>query len=518
MAKRKTKAKTKAKTQDTQEQLPSEFYSEKQSGRSQYEDRAKLIAGLTLPYVIREDSDTGTTKMKDSTSQSYGGRLVNTLKAKMGMALLPPSTSSFRYVPKPEELQALTQGSPDNIAKVYQALSQNVATVNAEIELQQIRSSLFDVITQLLIVGSVIVEKKSKKGVMIHPLLTFVVDLDEMGVPVKMCFVENIKVLPEGVVPKEEADEYKLYTMAVMDKKTLGWTVTQEIEQEIVGKTLTYKNYDELPFRYLGWTWMVGDDYHRPFTEDYFQDLQQLDKIAKLLTDGAIVSAKMLLFVNERGGRTRKDDVAESENGDVVDGSADDVSALQIQKNFDFQVPMEREQNLKKELSQAFLMNESVTRDAERVTAQEIRFMAQELETSSLAGIYSKLSLQWSKWIIQQIMLELKIKFEVIEVEILTGLDALGRSQEAQKLDALVMRAEQLGLRHWFKDSELLNRYASYESVNPVNLMKTPKEVEAEMAKMKAQQAGQIADEAMGQAAGQAAGEQVGGQPAQPQQ
>ena len=506
------------------EQMPSEFYAAKESDRSQYEDRAKLIANLTLPYVIREDSDSGTTKMKDSTSQSYGGRLINTLKAKMGMALLPPSTSSFRYVPKPEELEGLTQGNPDNISKVYQVLSQNVATVNAELELQQIRSTLFDIIAQLLIVGSVIVEKKEKKGVMIHPLMTFVADLDETGMPVAMCFVEMLKVLPDDITVKEEKDEYELYTMAKLDEDGKGWIVTQEIDQEIVGNEQKYKDYDTLPFRYLGWTWMTGDSYHRPYTEDYYQDLNQLDKLARLLTDGSIVSAKMLLFVNEKGGRTRKDDVADSANGDVIDGVADDVSALQIQKNFDFQVPMEREQNLKKELSQAFLMNESVTRDAERVTAQEIRFMAQELETSSLAGIYSKLSLQWSKWIIKQIMLELGIKFEVIEVEILTGLDALGRSQEAQKLDALVMRAEQLGLRHWFKDSELLNRYASYESVNPVNLMKTPKEVEQELAKMKAQQAMQMGDEAVatsaGQAAGQAVGEQVtnGGQPQQPQQ
>ena len=495
--------------------MPSEYYSSMESDRNQYEDRAKQIAKLTLPYVIREESDSGTTAMTDSTSQSYGGRLVNTLKAKMGMALLPPSTSSFRYVPKPEELKALTEGNPDNTAKVYQVLSSNIATVNAEIELQQIRTSLFDIIVQLLVVGSVIVEKKPKKGVTIHPLQTFVVDLDEQGMPVKMCFVESLKRLPEGIEAKEEADEYKLYTMATLSDEDESWIVHQEIEQELVGDEGSYKTYDELPFRYLGWTWMVGDAFHRPYAEDYYQDLNQLDKIARLLTDGSIISAKMLLFVNERGGRTRKDDVADSINGDVIDGSADDVTALQVQKNFDFQMPMEREQNLKKELSQAFLMNESVTRDAERVTAKEISFMAQELETSSLSGIYSKLSLLWSKWIVKQVMVELGIKFDVIEVEILTGLDALGRSQEAQSLDALVQRAEALGLRHYFHDSELLNRYASYESVNTTNLMKTPSEVEAELQKMKAQQAGQVADEAMAGSAGAAIGQQAAGVPPQ---
>jgi hypothetical protein len=288
----------------------------------------------------------------------------------------------------------------------------------------------------------------------------------------------------------------------------------QEIDGEMVGDEKTFKDYDSLPVRYLGWTWLVGDDYHRPYTEDYYNDLLQLDKLTKLIVDGSIVAAKTLLFVNERGGRTRKDEVADSANGDVIDGVADDVTALQLGKNYDFQIPMQMMQDLKKTLSSAFLMNESVTRDAERVTAQEIRFMAQELETSSLSGIYSKLALQWSKWIVQMIMDELKIKFDSIDVKILTGLDALGRSQEAQKLDGYVMRLAQLNMMHWINEEELANRYAEFDGINTVNLLKTPSEVDAEMKQAQAQAAIQQADEALAQSAGQATGQAI----AQPQQ
>ena len=502
-------------------QLPSEFYAQGLTDRKQYEDRAKLIAKLTLPYVIREDNDSGTTVMTDSTSQSYGGRLINTLKAKMGMALLPPSTSSFRYVPNPEELAALTGGDKNNIAEVYKAMSANVSAVNAEMEIQQIRSSLFDTIVQLLVVGSVVVEKlkgKKKKGMKIHPLQSFVTKLDSQGNPLTICIMETFNGLPDDIPPKEKKEEYERYTMLDYDTEADKWIMTQEIEQEIVGKEKTFKNYDDLPFRYLGWTWMTGDDYHRPYTEDYYKDLEQLDKLAKLLTDGALVAAKVLLFVNERGGRTRKSDVTDTDNGDVVDGSADDVTALQLQKNFDFQMVADREGKLQKTLAQAFLMNESVTRDAERVTAQEISYMARELESSSLAGIYSKLALQWSKWNVHQIMMELGIKFESIEVEILTGLDALGRSQEAQKLDNLLQRAEALGLRDYFDESELLNRYSSFEGVNTVNLVKSPNEVE-QLRSQRQQQAQQAAMmEGMAQGAGTGAANVVSESLAPPQE
>jgi len=152
-------------------------------------------------------------------------------------------------------------------------------------------------------------------------------------------------------------------------------------------------------------------------------------------------------------------------------------------------------------------MNESVTRDAERVTAKEIEFMARELETSSLAGIYSKLSLQWSKWIIQQIMGELKIKFNSIEVEVITGLDALGRSQENQKLDNYVQKLEATNRGVWLKDEEVVTRWASYDGINTVNLIKSPKEVQQEM-KQRQQQAAQAAgQEEMAKATGQGAGQ-----------
>ena len=504
-------------------QLPSEFYSAGETDRKNYEDRAKLIAAITLPYMIRDENDSGTTSLTDSHNQSYGGQLLNTLKSKMGMALLPPRMSSFRFAPESGELEALTGGSPDNRAKVNAAISGAMTKINNEIEVQQLRTSLFDISLQLIGVGSVVVEKRkknkrSKKGVKLHTLQSYVCDLDSDGEPLQMCIKETLKRLPEGIVPKEEKDEYDLYTMATMEKDTGRWSVVQEIEEELVGEEVFYKDYDALPFRYLGWIWMPGDKYHRPYAEDYYKDLEQLDKHAKLLTDGSIIAAKNIIFVNQRGGRTRKDDVANSENGEVVDGSADDVTTFKNEKNFDYQMPAQREADLKKSLSKAFLMNESVTRDAERVTAQEIQYMAQELESSSLAGIYSKLSLQWSKWIIQQLMVELQIKFESINIEIITGLDALGRTQEAQKLDALLQRADALGLRHWFKDEEILARYASFDGVDTVGLLKTPNEVQKEAQAAKQAQSQQVLADEAAKAAGGTAGVNAVNQAIPPQQ
>jgi hypothetical protein len=58
---------------------------------------------------------------------------------------------------------------------------------------------------------------------------------------------------------------------------------------------------------------------------------------------------------------------------------ADDVAVLQAQKQYDLQVVERSIAKLEERLSYAFLLNTAIQRDAERVTAQEIRYMAQAI-------------------------------------------------------------------------------------------------------------------------------------------
>jgi len=481
---------------------PKEFYNKFSAGRMDHENTAKDISELTLPYIMMEDGASSSTQYKDKIAQAFCGRLINTLKSKMGMSLLPPSTSSFRLEPDKDALDVITQGDPDAKAVVYAELSSRTAQINKEIEAQQIRDTIFDLLTQLIVVGSVIMEKKDGKGIKLHTLRNFTVDLDSRGEPRALCVVEKLKDLPAGLDFNEEKDEYLLYTLLERDPVIENWILRQSIDDTPVGTELTYKD-ETMPFQYVGWTWTDGDLYHRPYAEDYLPDMEQYNQLADLITKGSIVAAKVILFVDEKGNRTRKADVAKSKNGAVINGRADDVTALQLQKNFDFQVPMERLSDIGKNLSSAFLMNESVTRDAERVTAQEIRYMAQELEMSSLSGVYSKLAKKVSKRIVEWVMAELKIKFKGIDVNVITGLDALGRSQEGQKLDAYVQRMMTMQMFSWLDQGELAQRYASFDGIDTTGLLKTPTQVAQEQSQAQAAQAQQMGVESFAQQAGQ---------------
>jgi len=459
--------------------IPSEFFNSNLSDRKPYEDRAQLISEISLPYVFRAEGSDGGSELFKSASQSFNGRQVNNLKSKMGMALLPPATSSFRLKPDAIAMVQLFAGNEKAIERVRQQLSLNTDAISSEIENQQIRSSLFDMLLQQIIVGSVVVEKVERKGINIFPLRSFVVKLDSRGEPLAMCIVEKLSVLPDGITVAEEKEEYELFTLLAIDD-TGSWIMKQDIDGEVVGTEKSYKDYDALPFRYFGWNWVQGDAYHRPFAEDYYSDMEQIDKLGKLNTQGAVIAAKTVILVNQRGGRTRKKDLTNAANGAVIDGSAEDITAFQLQKGFDFQVSNEREIAIKRELMANFLDTGSVQRDAERVTAEEIRVMAQQLEASTLAGVYSKMALKWSKWIVIKVMGELKITFDAVDVDVLTGLDALGRSAEGQKQDNFMTRVGALQLNHWINESEVLQRYAAFDGINTVGLLKTSEEVATE--------------------------------------
>jgi len=488
-----------------QELNPKEFYDKFSIARRPYEDRAKRISRMTLPYLFEETSFTGSSNYKDEIAQSYCGRLLNTLKSKMGMSLLPPSTSSFRLEPDNEALDALFGGNADAKNEVFAKISSVTNRVTKEIENQQIRDTMFDMLLQLIGVGSVVIEKVKDDGIMNHTLQNFVVDLNARGEARGLCVVEKVKDLPEGIVPDEEKEEYNLYTLVERNNNDGKWYVRQSIESIIVGEEVSYTE-DKVPFQYVGWNWTTGDKYHRPYAEDYIDDIEQYNTLSNLLTKGSVIASKVLIFVDERGNRTRIADITNSPNGEVINGRADDVSAFQLQKNFDFQVPMERLQDIQKNLSSAFLMNESVTRDAERVTAQEIRFMAQELESSSLSGVYSKLSKKVSKRIVQWVMQELKIDFKAVSINVITGLDALGRNQESQKLDALVTRMAQMGYQAYINEHELIQRYAAGEGIDVTGLIKTPSEVKAQQQAQQQQQNEQLGADALMESAGKTAG------------
>jgi hypothetical protein len=140
---------------------------------------------------------------------------------------------------------------------------------------------------------------------------------------------------------------------------------------------------------------------------------------------------------------------------------------------------------------------ESVTRDAERVTAEEIRTMTQQLETS-LGGVYTLLAEDFQKPLVSYILYDLieqgkidkllKTGLKNLDIKIVTGFEGLGRGQDYQRL-ATFLNLVQANpeLFNYVNISELLTRISVSLGIDK-GVLKTKQQLAQEQQQAQEQQ------------------------------
>src|SRR5690606_13576439 len=143
------------------------------------------------------------------------------------------------------------------------------------------------------------------------------------------------------------------------------------------------------------------------------------------------------------------DEIAKAPTGAVLEGDAKEFSVLSwAEKAVDMQMADKQAVRLKEDLEQAFLMFSSVQRNAERVTAEEIRTVANELE-QALGGIYSILAQEVQAPLVARHLYRMEKDGEVVlpkesvNPRIIAGLEGLARNSDSVKMDLLIAGALQ---------------------------------------------------------------------------
>lgn len=245
---------------------------------------------------------------------------------------------------------------------------------------------------------------------------------------------------------------------------------------------------DRCPFIALRGNRIDGEDYGRGYVEEYLGDLKSLEGLSRAIVEGSVAAAKVLFLINPNG-TTRAKTLAESPNGAIREGNAEDVTVLQLQKFNDFRIAYEQMGRIEERLSYAFLLNSSIQRNAERVTAEEVRFMARELE-DALGGLYSILAQEFQlPYVRRKIHQMEKVKKlpslprDSIKPMIITGLEALGRGHDLNKLDVFITGlANTLGpeiLAQYMNLDDYIARRATAIGIDTKGLIKTKEEIAA---------------------------------------
>ena len=404
--------------------------------------RARDAAALTIPSLIPPEGHNGTSDLPDP-NQGLGARLVVHLAAYLMSALLPPGRKIFRLGVTPEVLLQSQKAAPDQ--ELEAQLAQIETIPHREISRRDWRTPTDLSIQHLLVSGSVLEQMLPDNSIIIHPLSRFVVVRDPSGrliefiveQPVEAhALPDRLKALRQHSDPTPGSMRPCLYTWGVL--KDGQWEVHQELDDVIVPDSDGRYDEDRLPFFALRWAAVANEDYGRSKVEAHIADLRTYDGLSKALRDGASMASRNITMIrpNATAGLNLQRKLAKANNGEFVIGNPEDVSMLQFQNVSGLQIVQAELGVLRQELGSAFMLTSGSTRDAERVTAEEIRRVGQELD-SVQGGAFSMLSGSMMRARVSRLLYQMRVAGQLpqwddtqIDPTILTGLEALGREAE----------------------------------------------------------------------------------------
>lgn len=461
--------------------------------RQPFLDRAWDCADVTIPSLLPRQGHTAATQLH-TPWQSVGADGIKNLAAKLLMTGFPPNTPMFR-MEIDEILLDQYQVDDRQKTKMETALAKFERAVMKEIEMSGDRAAIFEMIKHLLLTGNALVHD-SPLGLRVYNLNHYVTRRDPSGNPLEIIAHESIDrvVLPEMIRDQIAKDgKYKdkgtvdLYTR--IQRTETDWEIYQEVCGIVVEETRGHYPLDKSPWLALRFTRIDGENYGRGYIEEYLGDLRSLEDLSQALVEGARAAAKLLFLVNP-GGTTRQKDLAESDNGAIISGIGDEVTTLQAEKFHDFQAAEQRAQRLEARLNRAFLMAQSVQRDAERVTAEEIRYLAQELETT-LGGFYTLFAREFQLPYVQLKITKMQkarrlpqLPKGIVRPTIVTGVEALGRGNDRQKLVGFGMTLNQAFgpeiASSMINKGEYAERLAAADGIDTKGLVPTQEELQAQ--------------------------------------
>lgn len=486
--------------------------------RQHYLDRARECSALTIPALIPRDGFNSTSYLP-TPYQSVGSRGVTSLASKLVLALFPPNAPFFRiYIPEEKLLSALgnRQVSPELLTELDTALSKGEQKIMWEFESLALRSKVNEAVEHLVTGGNVLLFFPPKKMPQVYHLDQYAVVRSPSGEILEIVVCEMVAwgALPQAVREKlratkpEESPEkkdFKLFTRICRDTVDDDFKHYQEVEGLVVpGSEGVYRKSRPLPWLPLRWRTVDGESYGRAFVEELLGDLASLESLVKSTVICAAIASKVLFLVKPNS-TTRIKTLVDAPSGAVREGNAEDVTVVQSQKAQDLQIAVNLATTIEERLNQGFLMAQTVTRNAERVTATEIQLLAQELE-DTLGGVYTLLSQELQRPVVT-ILIEsmraqgkLALPVKDLEIHILTGLEALGRGADLRKLDTFVSgMAELFGpevLATYLNTGAYLSRRAAALAIDTNGLIRSEQEVQAQRQQaQQAQQAQQLAPE-----------------------
>ena len=479
-------------------------YSQLMSSRTQFLDMAVECSELTLPYLVTQDDNYKGKRTLLQPYQSVGAKAVVTLAAKLMLAILPPQTAFFKLQVQEdklgETLDPMMRSELDlSFSKIERLIMDYIAVSSDRVVVHQALKHLIVSGNALIFMG--------KDGLKHYPLQRYVVNRDGNGNVIEIITKELVsrKVLGIAPPPNEKPngeygateDDAEVYTCVKMDESSGSWRWHQEVDDMILDGSQSTAPKNASPWLVLRFNTVDGEDYGRGRVEEFIGDLRSLDGLSQALVEGASVASKVIFLVSP-SATTKPGTLAKAGNGAIIQGRPEDVGVVQVGKTADFATAANLASTIEKRILEAFLVMN--VRNAERVTAEEVRLTQLELE-KSLGGLFSLLTVEFLVPYLNRTLLILqrsnqipRLPKDIVRPKIVAGINSLGRGQDNEALTRFIQTvAATLGpeaLVKFIDPSEAIKRLAAAQGIDVLNLVRTAEQLE-EMKQMQQAQAAQ---------------------------
>jgi len=497
--------------------LARERYNQLVTDRRQFLDKAVDCSKLTLPYLIQDDTSSRPThETLNIPWQSVGAKCVVALAAKLMLAILPPQATFFKLQVRDDKLG---EDMPPEIrseldlsfSKMERMVMDYIAASNDRVVIHQALKHLIVGGNALLFMG--------KDGIKNYPLTRYVVNRDGNGNVLEIVTKELIsrdvlgyelpKPQPNTGIDESQGshtDDVEVYTCVKLENGR--WVWYQEVEDMIIPGSRSSAPKNASPWLVLTFNSVDGEQYGRGRVEEFLGDLKSLEGLSQALVEGAAAASKVIFLVSP-SSTTKPATIAKAGNGAIVQGRAEDVQVVQVGKTADFSTAANMAQTIERRLLEAFLVMN--VRNAERVTAEEVRLTQLELE-QQLGGIFSLLTVSFLIPYLSRTLLVLqrnneipKLPKDIVRPTIVAGINALGRGQDRESLSMFVGTiAQTLGpeaLMKYINPEEAIKRLAAAQGIDVLNLVKSQEQMAQEQEQMMQAQQQQTLLEQTGQLA-----------------
>jgi hypothetical protein len=311
-----------------------------------------------------------------------------------------------------------------------------------------LRETVYQAIQSLIVVGDSLIHIEDDYKFRSTRLDHYVVQRAVDGSVQEIIFIEYA-LQDEDAISYQmfgvEKQGYEKHFCQLMLNKDGGWDYRKENAD---GDLLAEGVYEICPVSILRWYGVAGENYGRSHCEDTLGDLQSLDSYTKAMLDGMAASTAFWMCLDP-SGITEIDDVASQSNGSWVPARKEDVFVLSPSQTMNTQISAAQTavEVMRREIGQAFLMSASSIPSGDRVTATAVRMIGSELETI-LGGAFSAIARDLLEPIIKRVVflmiedgsLDKRMydqffnKDGTLNIEVVTGLQALSRDTDLQKL------------------------------------------------------------------------------------